>query len=161
MPMDREAFRGKDGRACRRRKPGKFWKAAEAATLTLSATESESATPTLSEAAKTTSPEAAPESASASGTDAADTQVGGPAKAEIPPTAPEDMSYWELLASSNDTRVERSEAPEVLEGETAKSAEAPASAEVVAGDNSKTDSGEPKRKNLKSKSFFRCPTARK
>ena len=83
----------------------KILEGAEAATPTLSATESESATPTLSEAAKTTSPEAAPESASASGTGAADTQVGGPAKAEIPPTAPEDMSYWELLASSNDTRV--------------------------------------------------------
>lgn len=138
----------------------KILEGAEAATLTLSATESESATPTLSEAAKTTSPEAAPESASASGTGAADTQVGGPAKAEIPPTAPEDMSYWELLASSNDTRVERSEAPEALEGETAKSAEAPAPAEVAAGDNRKTDSGEQSEK-FEEQKFFPLPDGSK
>lgn len=133
---------------------------AEAATLTLSATESESATPTLSEAAKTTSLEAAPESASASGTGAADTQVGGPAKAEIPPTAPEDMSYWELLASSNDTRVERATAPEALEGETVKSAEAPASSEVATGDNSETGSGEQSEK-FEEQKFFPLPDGSK
>ncbi len=120
---------------------------AEAATLT----QSEAAL----EAVKTTSPEAAPEAASAPDSAAVAPQSGD-AKAEIPPTAPEDMSYWELLASSNDTRVERATAPEALEGETVKSAEAPASSEVATGDNSETGSGE-QREKFEVQKFFQLP----
>ena len=124
---------------------------AEAATLT----QSEAAL----EAAKTTSPEAAPEAASAPDSAAVAPQSGD-AKAEIPPTAPEDMSYWELLASSNDTRVERATAPEALEGETVKSAEAPASSEVATGDNSETGSGEQSEK-FEEQKFFPLPDGSK
>lgn len=124
---------------------------AEAATLT----QSEAAL----EAVKTTSPEAAPEAASAPDSAAVAPQSGD-AKAEIPPTAPEDMSYWELLASSNDTRVERATAPEALEGETVKSAEAPASSEVATGDNSETGSGEQSEK-FEEQKFFPLPDGSK
>ncbi len=124
---------------------------AEAATLT----QSEAAL----ETAKTTSPEAAPEAASAPDSAAVAPQSGD-AKAEIPPTAPEDMSYWELLASSNDTRVERTTAPEALEGETVKSAEAPASSEVATGDNSETGSGEQSEK-FEEQKFFPLPDGSK
>ena len=124
---------------------------AEAATLT----QPEAAL----ETAKTTSPEAAPEAASAP--DSAEVAPqSGDAKAEIPPTAPEDMSYWELLASSNDTRVERATAPEALEGETVKSAEAPASSEVATGDNSETGSGEQSEK-FEEQKFFPLPDGSK
>lgn len=124
---------------------------AEAATLT----QPEAAL----ETAKTTSPEAAPEAASAPDSAAVAPQSGD-AKAEIPPTAPEDMSYWELLASSNDTRVERATAPEALEGETVKSAEAPASSEVATGDNSETGSGEQSEK-FEEQKFFPLPDGSK
>lgn len=124
---------------------------AEAATLT----QSEAAL----EAVKTTSPEAAPEASSAPDSAAVAPQSGD-AKAEIPPTAPEGMSYWELLASSNDTRVERATAPEALEGETVKGAEAPASSEVATGDNSETGSGEQSEK-FEEQKFFPLPDGSK
>ena len=66
------------------------------------------------------------------------------AQPEIPaPTAPEDMSYWELLAQSSDSRIERTEKPSETEAQAADNAPAqPAISETDAAESAKEETFE-------------------
>ena len=83
-------------------------------------------------------PEAAatePQAAELSATAQAATEAE--AQNEIPaPTAPEDMSYWELLAQSSDSRIERTEKPSEIEAQATDNA--PAQPAVSATDTAES-----------------------